>query len=925
MKRLTLLLSLFWAAGASLSAQNANTHEVTVASPGSLYQQLISLDADIIEGLVIHGKLNSSDLISLNEGKGVVGSLSYLNLSDVTFDYDGGEYAQVVFAPEAGMGTIQTNSYILSESNYDERQPSSRPDRKFLNCYRNNLAAAFAKNAKLKHVVWPSSMTTIGEHAFDQCKSLTTIEHNGITEVGNRAFFIAESMNSFDFRGLEKVGTLAFEGAGFNGAVDLSSVKYFEDGAFGSVRFTDITFGTVTHVGPGAFEYSQIASLNLPNPPDTIPVNAFTTHTLKNVNIGEGLKYIGDNAFGENVENMTLPSTLEEIGDNVISDKVLAKIPAEDGIKYIGNIAVKCMFDRNTYTVKDGTVSLGSSLFGSSTVENVILPSSLTVIGESAFRNSRLKQTPDMPNVRKICSGAFSYCHNLTKVILHEGLEYLGANVFGGCDALFRIEFNAVNLNCEDYITCSPVDVIKLGENVRRIPKGLFSNNQKITEVNLPESVEILDPYAFEYCANLKNVNEAGTIKSIGEQTFRYCSSLESINRLDVETIPEYAFDCCSNLRSCLTTDRTRIIGNNAFRDCPNLAEFHWSQGLESIGERAFNKCNSLTVVSLPEGVVHVGNNAFGACRGVKTLYIPSTLILKDDESDMACFSFVNNNSDMTVTCMLNEPPAIEHFYWTTDNRVGKVKVPAASLQAYKAHPEWSLLGDIITEVEALSTLDGESHTSFASGIDQDTDLSDTVVGDVYITLGEEDSYDAADGCMVLNSVIDEEYAKNIGELAPGESDIANRFNGFVLKVAIGRGTIKINCQTIGERLLTVKIGNSDPETYSQNTLGYVVVDYNVDEPTCIYIYGSVKPQDQATQSKRSVNRQSGSEGNIRIYAMDIIPESSGIKNVSEGSIGESPITDFYTPEGRKVTSPTIPGIYIVRRADGSVSKEYRK
>lgn len=925
MKKLTLLLSLFCAAGASLSAQNVNTHEVTVASPGSLYQQLISLDADIIEGLIIHGKLNSSDLLLLNEGTGVVGSLNYLNLSDVTFDYDGEVYAQKVLAPEAGMGTIQTNSYILSESNYDEKQPTSRPDRKFVNCYRNNLAAAFAKNAKLKHVVWPSSMTTIGEYAFAECKTLTTIEHNGITEVGDWAFTSAESMSSFDFRGIEKIGTWAFGGAGFNGAVDLSSVKYFGDGAFGSVKFTEITFGTVAHVGPSAFEYSQISSLNLPNPPDTIPVNAFTTHTLKNVNIGEGLKYIGDNAFGENVENMTLPSTLEEIGNKVISDKVLAKIPAEDGIKYIGNIAVKCMFDRNTYTVKEGTVSLGSSLFSSSTVENVILPSSLKVIGEAAFRDSRLKQTPNMPNVRKICSGAFCFCSNLTKVILHEGLEYLGMNAFSGCDALFRIEFNAIDLYCEDYVTDRPVDIIKLGEKVRRIPKGLFSNNQKITEVDLPESVEILDPYAFEYCTNLKNINVAGAIKSIGEQTFRFCSSLESINRLDVEIIPDFEFDGCSNLKSCLTTDRTKIIGNNAFRNCQNLAEFHWAQGLESIGDFAFNNCNSLTVVSLPEGVVHVGNNAFGACRGVKALYIPSTLILKDDESDMACFSFVNNNSGMTVTCMLIEPPAIKNFYWTTDNRVGKVKVPAASLQAYKAHPEWSLLGDIITEVETLSTLDEESHTSFASGIDPDSDLSDTVVGDVYITLGEEDSYDAADGCMVLYSVIDEEYAKNIGGLAPGESDLANRFNGFVLKVAAGKGTIKINCQTIGEKLLTVKIGNSDAETYSQNTLGYVVVNYNVDEPTCIYIYGSVEPQNHTAQSKPRINSRSGSEGNIRIYAMDIIPENSGIKNVAKESMGESPITDFYTLDGRKICSPDIPGIYIVRHADGTVSKVYKK
>ena len=221
-----------------------------------------------------------------------------------------------------------------------------------------------------------------------------------------------------------------------------------------------------------------------------------------------------------------------------------------------------------------------------------------------------------------------------------------------------------------------------------------------------------------------------------------------------------------------------------------------------------------------------------------------------------------------------------------------------------------------IISIEGISAPTGTSETSFSSGIDGDTDLGDTVIGDVYVTVGENDGYDETDGAIVINSTMDEEYVEAVGGMAPGESDIANRFNGLVVQVPAGSGTVTISCMTVGSKRVAVKIGEDAPQYYTKDSKGDITVDYSVTADTYVYIYAS-----EADNSKRAIRKAPASDNCIRLYSICVNPKTNGIDDVVTDGDAESEIVAIYNITGIRVPEMNAPGIYIVRFANGTSSK----
>lgn len=872
------------------------TYEINVEKPGTLKNKILEIDADEINGLEIHGKINGEDLSYINSGTGRMGFLTYLNLADVTFEYDNTLYKQRVFAPEGGMGTVTTIYYYLSETNYEENLGGGRPGVENYACYRNDLSAAFVGHPKLELLVLPDFMSSIGSSAFENCESLVQVKHNGkLTEIGASAFYNCRNLNNIDLSSTIKVGNSAFGRTNIRGEVDFSTIDEFGDGSFSGTKISSIKFGSPSHIGKSAFAGTPMRRLDLPNPPDSIPEMAFDCYDsdtyespLKTVVLGEGVRYLGQKAFGNGVEEMNLPSTLEELEEDALPEKIIAKIEPEDGIKYVGKIAYKISEIQNTYTVKDGTISIADGAFSSwnsNEIQEINLPSSVEKIGRGSFQRTGLKKTPDMPNVRIIKDEAFAYCSNLARAVLPESLESIGSNVFYYCNSLWHIEYNAIDIEYEYSLDLPKVEKIVLGDKVRRIPRGLFTENANITEVTLPESVEIIDESAFYLCKNL-----------------------------------EYIY----------MPDNVTTVGDHAFSYCENLADFHWPANLKTIGFRAYRECKSLKTISLPEGVEFVDYGAFQQCSGIESIYIASTI----NEFGYDPFRFWNTDKAFTITTTSKEPQKLDwswHYLGTPT-----IKVPAESLEVYKADPVWSgsinMKDNLIIPIEEISAANTQSETLF-SDIDKEADLSDTVIGDVYVTLGEEDSYDEADGSIVLASTMEEQYSEILGSLVPGKSDLANRFNGLVVKVNEGEGRVKIDCQTIGSNLLTVKVGDAKPQTFSNDEKGFIEVTYNVPEATYIYIYGSLPKAAAQTTHQKTKNR-SADDGCIRLYSVVMQPntEQGSVDSVNEDNdlmFGNDAKVDVYNTNGillkRNCTREDLkllqPAIYILRHANGKSTK----
>lgn len=842
----------------------AATYEVTVSKPGNLKTQLLDLEADVIEGLVLKGKINGADLKYIVSSEGRTAKITYLDMGDVTFEYDGGEYRTEVDAP-VGMGTTTVYHYYLSDTNYEERH-STGPMSAVCHIYSNNLASAFSEKCNVKRVVVPKILTSIGAGAFSRVIMATL--NDGVEEIGSGAFGFSSNVNLP--KSIKRIGFGAFGENFIHSEIDLPDLEYIGDMAFAGAKISKFkAYDKLAYIGASAFEGTCLTEAVMNMPTDTIPEALFANcRFLRKVDIKGGVKVIGSRAFygSDNIESFTIPTTVEEIGYEAIPDYLLPV--AENGIVYVGKVAYKREGNQAQYTIRNGTVSLTDDLFRGSDLESIVLPESLRIIGPGTFAGTKLASTPEMAGVSRIGESAFEYCNELGIVTIPESVEYIGANAFNGCNAIWKFTYNAIDADCGSRLNMRDVERIVLGDKVRRLPKGLYTDKTSITEVILPSSVEVLDPDAFSNCTNLEYVRLSDNIKTISERAFYHCSS---------------------------------------------LADLHWPANLKTVGAGAFDHCSSLTTISLPEGTETVEAGAFGYCENVETLYIASTV----GDVGYGAFTFDNGGKNTTITTTATDPIDYEWSWYYIGNPI--VKVPAESVNRYKTHPGWSYCRNIVS-IDTITAPKELSETSFGTGIGDNINLGDAVVGDVYVTIGKDDGYDETDGAIVLNSSMDEEYVKSVGGMAPGASDIASRFNGLVVQLPAGTGIVTVNCLTVGNKRVAVKIGENEPQFYTMNSKGDIAVNYNVQNDTYVYIYSN--EENASIQSVRNIRTKAQVSPNcVRLYSICVNPLTFGSVDELPEDATDSGIAAIYNLNGLSVINPTLPGVYIVRYANGKTKK----
>ena len=643
-----------------------------------------------------------------------------------------------------------------------------------------------------------------------------------------------------------------------------NSILHVGQSAFCYVPLKALKLDRKVEIGAGAFSDTPITEIEMATPCDSILGGTFRDcPNLTKITIGEGLKYIGDNAFANSpVKEANLPSTLRDVSSTAFSGyssycPFINDIQPENHIRYIGRVAYQCV-DRNLeeYTIKDGTVTLADNLFESSQGNAFHIPASVEQIGNRAFAYTQIKALPEMLGLKRIGGEAFYGCKNLKKLTIPETVEYIGGRAFYGCSNIWSLTYNAINAECESFMEPNaPLEKIVIGGKVRRLPNVIFSGRE-FTEVTLPACLERIDESAFYGCKNLTTIN---------------------------------------------LSDSIRYIGDNAFYGCSSLKNIHWSLRLTTIGSRAFRQ-TALETISLPEGVTSVGDGAFYICPFAKTVYIPSTANV---EGDINYYFELEEGVNCVITCM-SPIPHPQAKYW--NKGVAAIKVPAELVEQYKA--QFPDIADKIMAVNQVGAMDKDSKTSFAAGISEEADLGDAVIGDVYVTVGDGDGYDSTDGSIVLNSTMTAAEVAGIGSLAPGKSDIANRFNGLIVKVNAGDGTMVIDGKTVGKNTLNVKVGEAEPQAFVKTDKGTIEVAYQVGKETCIYIYGA--------ELETAALSASASDNCVKIYAVGV-SQATGISHTLIDS--NSPIIGYYTLDGVKVEKPNAPGIYVVRRANGSSYK----
>ena len=253
---------------------------------------------------------------------------------------------------------------------------------------------------------------------------------------------------------------------------------------------------------------------------------------------------------------------------------------------------------------------------------------------------------------------------------------------------------------------------------------------------------------------------------------------------------------------------------------------------------------------------------------------------------------------------------------WSYDeeNVMTKAQVAAAKAKGWTPFGVGvSLQGQVVVEEyigsdpAAIEPIEEETTVSFGgtSGVDESTDLSNTAVNDVLYTLNNTagNGYDNTDQSITITSVVSDANIAEAEALTPGTPEFAEKFNGITIELAAGTGSVTFDCQTIGNRQLTVKIGNAPAATYSKSERGEVKVAYNVAAPTFMYVYAT------AVAGARG-SEPTAIENALKLYGFTVKPgDTTGINAINSDKPTDGHDV-YFDLSGRRVTTPQK-GIYV--------------
>ena len=351
----------------------------------------------------------------------------------------------------------------------------------------SNNSPYYNYKESIKTVEIQNEVTSIGNYAFENCKSLTSIEiSSNVTIIGDDAFAYCTNLTSIEIpSSVTSVGYYAFsECTSLNSInVDKSNQKYSsEDGIlFDKDKKELIRYPT----GKKEKEY------NIPSSVTRIEWAAFSGCTsLTSIEIPSSVTSIGFAAFGSctNLTRIEIPSSVTRIGSSAFhSCTSLTRIEIQSSvtsIKIEGGAFAYCTSLTNI-EIPSGVTSIGNAFYGCTSLNSI-----------NVDKDNQLYSSEDGILFDKVKTKLITYPAGKKEkeYNIPSGVTSIGGWAFYGCTSLTRIEI--------------PSSITSIGG-------WAFSGCTSLTSIEIPSSVTSIGGYAFDRAkltmvvvAESKNVQE---------------------------------------------------------------------------------------------------------------------------------------------------------------------------------------------------------------------------------------------------------------------------------------------------------------------------------------------------------------------------------------------------------------------------------
>ena len=537
------------------------------------------------------------------------------------------------------------------------------------------LAFAFAK---LKTVDL-ANVTAIGEFAFAWAELEMLNIPDSVTEMATAAFRSNERLSQLTIgRGLSSISALAFDGAvSLQSVVIPNGITVVEVGAFMGAGLKTVTFedgSALTDIGSNAFAFCRISKIDIPASVQQIGGGAFTQTPLVHVGFADNsvLEIVGASAFEgcralpqidlpasvtaiggkafaqcQMLKNIVLPVNLRYIGDNAFESSGLTTVTIPANVTYLGTGAFACCSDLTAVTVE-----AGNTLYHD--IDGVVYSADNTAI--HTFPAGKVVDTYNIESaVRTVMPYSFAGAMYVNTIVAPEGLTEVGPHGFSMCHTnAYILPSTLTNIQSYAFSQNSKITSIQLPESLVQIAEYAFSDCEQLSWIHIPDNVLQIGRYAFNEDWNLYSVsfNDTSKLPRLSYGAFAYCGISRFRVPSNVSTMAQGVFEGCKNLSYITFAANSKLESISAymFDGCENLYSIAFEPGsaltsiqahgmegmvnlqnidfgdakLSNIDNFAFRFCENLQTLNIPETVTNIGRYAFYGCKNLTRLTIPA-------------------------------------------------------------------------------------------------------------------------------------------------------------------------------------------------------------------------------------------------------------------------------------------------------------
>ena len=371
---------------------------------------------------------------------------------------------------------------------------------------------------------------------------------------------------------------------------------------------------------------------------------------IQKVILPEGITQLANYAFYNctNLAEINIPANVTTIGNYCFDycGSLSTVIFEGTALTSIGNYSFAFTTYLKAIDLPEGLTTINTAAFHASGIEEIVMPSTLSVIGDGAFYYAlALRSVTFNEGLENICREAFYGCSSLKEIIIPDSVT-----------SISRYSVTSAGSTSSNYYTfayCTSLERVVLGSNVTKIGKYTFYGCSSLKEIEwggvtalygyafaacgfeeltLPEQITSFNTYAFADNVNLKKVYYYSSVSQ--NYLFANCTSLETV---------------------AIKTDQAFTFSSTTFSGCTSLAAFYVDENNASftVIDNFLVRTDTMEataipgilltqeVVTIPEGITTFPA-VFQNDTALKTVYLPSTITSLPSSAFSNCSSLEN-------------------------------------------------------------------------------------------------------------------------------------------------------------------------------------------------------------------------------------------------------------------------------------------